>query len=103
MAHGDAEQSQALRDAFASKAAAYDEFSRRTGAVVGRVRPELPRRRKRSSDLVRQAMNLVRGRVFRGERVRKKRERKINKRARASSRTSRVLETRKYSLPDFSK
>ena len=87
VAHGDTKQSQASRDAFAGKAAASDGLPRRTGAVMGWVWPELPRRHGRLPDLVRPAVDLMRGRVFRGERVRERREKKeIDKRKREASR-----------------
>ena len=76
MVHNDAEQLQASRDTFTSKAAAFDGFSGQTEAVAGWVRPELLRRRGRLPDLVHPAIDLVRGRVFRGERVRKRKEKK---------------------------
>ena len=62
--HGDTEQSQASRDAFAGKAAASDGLPRRIGAAMGWVWPELPRRHGRLSDLVRLTVDLMRGRVF---------------------------------------
>ena len=81
MAHDDPEQSQALHDTFAGKATAFDGLSGRTGATVGRVRSELPRRHGRLPDLVQPVVDLMRGRVFRGERVRVRREKKeIDKR-----------------------
>ena len=52
----------------------FDRFSGRIEAAVGRVRPELPSRKGRSPDLVQSAMDLVKGRLFRGERVRERRE-----------------------------
>ena len=87
VAHGDTEQSQASRDAFAGKAAASDGLPRRTRAAMGWVWPELPRRHGRLPDLVRPAVDLMRGRVFRGERVRERREKKkIDKRKGEGSR-----------------
>ena len=103
VAHGDTEQSQASRDAFAGKAAASDGLRRRTGAAMGWVWPELPCWHGRLPDLVRPAVDLMRGRVFRGERVRERREKKeIDKRKEKVLETfSRVFENPKYSFPEF--
>ena len=66
VAHDDTEQSQASRDAFAGKAAASDGLPRRTGAAMGWVWPELPRRHGRLPDLVQPAMDLMRGKGISG-------------------------------------
>ena len=68
MVRRDGELSRGLRDAFASKATAFDRFSRPIGAAVGHVRLKLPCWRGWSLDLVQSTVSLVRGRVFRGER-----------------------------------
>ena len=66
VAHGDTEQSQASRDAFTGKTAASDGLPRRTGAAMGWVWPELPRRHGRLPDLVQPAVDLMRGKGISG-------------------------------------